>query len=90
MRYIQDDHVYNTKIHYKQLYTPIIRVAYILYANTKCVFAENTNKNGIVFSKGLKKEEYSSYSSQISLDAQSVVGLSGVPNRLLDKSTTLS
>ena len=50
MRYIQDDHVYNTKIYYKQLYTPIIRVAYILYANAKCVFAENTNKNGIVFS----------------------------------------
>ena len=50
MRYIQDDHVYNTKIYYKQLYTPIIRVAYILYTNTKCVFAENTNRNGIVFS----------------------------------------
>ena len=64
MRYIQDDHVYNTKIYYKQLYTPIIRVAYILHANAKCVFAQrenehlmtnltesvgNTNRNGIVF-----------------------------------------
>ena len=64
MRYIQDDHVYNTKIYYKQLYTPIIRVAYILYTNAKCVFAQrenehlmtnltesvgNTNRNGIVF-----------------------------------------
>ena len=64
MRYIQDDHVYNTKIYYKQLYTPIIRVAYLLYTNTKCVFAQrenehlmtkltesvgNTNRNSIVF-----------------------------------------
>ena len=73
MRYIQDDHVYNTKIYYKQLYTPIIRVAYILYANTKCVFAQrenehlmtnltesvgNTNRNGIVFSNSFEENLY--------------------------------